>query len=87
MNTMTSREFYQHTGKAHKAAQIAPVLITKHGKPDVVVMNYAEYQRLNKAENAQSLYDIFASGDPRTAEIEFELPERTVDITRPDVEF
>lgn len=87
MNVITSREFYQNTGKAYKLAKIDPVLITKYGKPDVVVLNYAEYQRLNNISPTRSLYDVFAATNPQVAEIEFELPERPLDDQRPDVEF
>ncbi|WP_386697278.1 type II toxin-antitoxin system prevent-host-death family antitoxin [Lonepinella sp. MS14436] len=87
MNVITSREFYQNTGKAYKLAKIDPVLITKYGKPDIVVLNYSEYQRLNNLSPTRSLYDVFATADPQVAEIELELPERTVDDQRPEVEF
>ncbi|WP_439328144.1 type II toxin-antitoxin system prevent-host-death family antitoxin [Lonepinella sp. BR2357] len=87
MNVITSREFYQNTGKAHKIAKIEPVLITKHGTPDIVVLNYTEYQRLTQLSSSRSLYDIFASSNPQIAEIDLILPDREVDHQRPDVEF
>ena len=46
MQTMTSREFNQQSGKAKQAAQAAPVIITNRGKPEFVLMTYAEYLKL-----------------------------------------
>ena len=46
MQTMTSREFNQQSGKAKQAAQAAPVIVTNHGKPEFVLMTYAEYLKL-----------------------------------------
>lgn len=41
-----SREFNQDVGKAKRAAEKAPVLITDRGKPAFVLMKYADYERL-----------------------------------------
>lgn len=46
MQTMTSREFNQQSGKAKQAAQAAPVIATNRGKPEFVLMTYAEYLKL-----------------------------------------
>ena len=43
---MSSREFNQDVGKAKRAAEQAPVVITDRGKPAFVLMKHAEYQRL-----------------------------------------
>ncbi|MDO4247567.1 MAG: type II toxin-antitoxin system prevent-host-death family antitoxin [Neisseria sp.] len=46
MKTMTSREFNQQRGKAKQAAQATPVIVTNRGKPEFVLMTYAEYLKL-----------------------------------------
>ena len=37
-----------------KAAQRTPQTVTKHGKPAVVVVDVAEYERLRRLERAQA---------------------------------
>ena len=44
--TLTSREFNQDSGRAKRAAESGPVIITDRGKPSHVLLSYAEYQRL-----------------------------------------
>ncbi|UOO81613.1 type II toxin-antitoxin system prevent-host-death family antitoxin [Uruburuella testudinis] len=46
MQTMASREFNRHSGKAKQVAQTAPVIVTKWGEPEFVLMTYAEYLKL-----------------------------------------
>ncbi|HEX9904097.1 MAG TPA: type II toxin-antitoxin system Phd/YefM family antitoxin [Propylenella sp.] len=43
---LASREFNQDVGKAKRAAERAPVVITDRGKPAFVLMKYADYERL-----------------------------------------
>jgi len=44
--TLTSREFNQDSGRAKRAAERGPVIITDRGKPSHVLLSYAEYRRL-----------------------------------------
>ena len=54
-----------------KAAQEAPQVITRHGEPMVVVLSYAEYNRLRRQEGVrQSLFSFLRTWP------EFEIPER-----------
>lgn len=43
---LTSREFNQETGRAKRAAQSGPVIITDRGRPSHVLLSFADYQRL-----------------------------------------
>ena len=45
-SVMTSREFNQNTGRAKKAANNGPVIITDHGKPAHVFLKYDEFKQL-----------------------------------------
>jgi len=44
--TISSREFNQDLGRAKKAAQDGPVIITDRGQPAHVLLSIEEYQRL-----------------------------------------
>lgn len=44
--TMTSRQFNQDTGRAKKAAESGPVVITDRGRPAHVLLTFQEYERL-----------------------------------------
>ena len=46
MTTITSRYFNQHTSKVQKAAERAPVIITRRGEPSHVLMSIADFRRL-----------------------------------------
>lgn len=43
MYTVTSRQFNQFTNEVQKTAQQQPVLVTKHGRPSYVLLNYDDY--------------------------------------------
>ena len=49
ITTLTSREFNQDSGRAKKAAEKGPVIITDRGKPSHVLLSIAEYRRLARA--------------------------------------
>ena len=46
MTTISSRYFNQHTSKVQKAAEQAPVIITRRGEPSHVLMSIADFRRL-----------------------------------------
>jgi len=46
VTTITSREFNQDVGRAKRAAQDGPVLITDRGRPAHVLLSIEEYRRL-----------------------------------------
>jgi prevent-host-death family protein len=65
---LTSREFNQDVGKAKRAAEKAPVVITDRGKPAFVLMKHAEYERLlGKRPGLSELLN-----DEATKDLEFE---------------
>jgi prevent-host-death family protein len=69
--TLTSREFNQDTGRAKKAAQSGPVIVTDRGRPSHVLLSIDEYRRLTEA--TPNLVDLLAM--PADAEdIDFEPP-------------
>ncbi len=72
---ITSREFNQNLAKAKKLAANEPVIITNRGNPEFVLMRYDDYQ-IQKQEKSQTLYEWFADGDPRVADIELDIPLR-----------
>ncbi|STZ76297.1 type II toxin-antitoxin system prevent-host-death family antitoxin [Bergeriella denitrificans] len=84
MQTFSSREFNQRTSQAQKAAQTAPVFITKRGKPDLVLISHAEYLRLSG--KPQSALDVLKSIEADAADIDLDIPPRST-AQRPAVEF
>ncbi len=46
ITTVSSRDLNHDIGKAKKAAQLGPVVITDRGRPAHVLLTYADYQRL-----------------------------------------
>ena len=49
-STLTSREFNQDVGRAKRAAESGPVVITDRGCPKHVLMTYEDYRRLTHTE-------------------------------------
>jgi prevent-host-death family protein len=47
VTTISSREFNQDTGKAKRAAQSGPVVITDRGRPSHVLLTIAEYEQIS----------------------------------------
>lgn len=74
VTTITSRAFNQNTSAAKKAADSGPVVITDHGRPAHVLLNYAEYERLERPR--KSLAEIFAVPHP-AADVDIEFPRST----------
>ena len=89
MTTITSRYFNQHTSKVQKAAERAPVIITRRGEPSYVLMSIAYFRRvagraphdvLENAEPARkwrNAAEMLAPSDPTVADIELEIPPRS----------
>ena len=79
--TFTSREFNQDTARAKRQAANGPVFITDRGKPALVLLTHADYEKLKPPQDGltwlQSLYD------PLVAEIELELPTHKIEPPRP----
>jgi prevent-host-death family protein len=78
ITTLSSREFNQDTGRAKKASETGPVIITDRGKPAHVLMTFSDYQRaVGKTKNILDLVGMKGAG-----EIEFE-PEKIQSLTKP----
>ncbi|TGE01143.1 type II toxin-antitoxin system prevent-host-death family antitoxin [Methylobacterium nonmethylotrophicum] len=60
--TVTTAEFLRHFGRYHDEARLAPLTLTKHGRPSLVVLSIDAYQQLT------------AQADPRRAYAAGETP-------------
>ncbi|WP_274585601.1 type II toxin-antitoxin system Phd/YefM family antitoxin [Neisseria leonii] len=87
MKTMSSREFNQHMGRAQRAAQTAPVVVTNRSKPAFVFLTYADYQKLT-GQKQSALDALTPSAELAAAleNIELEIPPRSR-AQRPPVDF
>ena len=76
--TMSSREFNQHTNRAQKEADKAPVFITNRGRLAHVLLSYADYQKLAGAR--QSALEVLTAAPELAAalaDIELDIPPRS----------
>ena len=78
MKTMTSRQANQDFSSAKRAAKTGPVIITERGRPANVLLSYEEYRRL--VGKPSSILERLA--EPRSEDIELDLPKRTVEPFR-----
>ena len=70
MTTLTSREFNQDVGRAKRAANQGPVIITDRGRPAYVLMRHDTYRRLVGQETG--IRDLLS--DPESEDVAFEPP-------------
>lgn len=70
MRKITGREFNQDVGKAKRAAQKGPVIITDRGHPAYVLLRHDAYQRLT--HEAPTILELLA--DRKSADVDFEAP-------------
>ena len=67
---ISSREFNRNFGRAKRAADRGPVVITDRGRPAYVLLRHETYRRLlGKAPSIRNLL-----GQPGAADIEFDPP-------------
>lgn len=76
-SSLTSRELNYDVGKAKKAAEAGPVVITDRGKPSHVLMTYREFERLTGKRN--NIVDALSM--PGLSDVDFD-PPRAVIATR-----
>jgi PHD/YefM family antitoxin component YafN of YafNO toxin-antitoxin module len=74
---LTSRELNHDVGRAKKAAEAGPVVITDRGRPSHVLMTYREFERLTGKRH--NLVDALSM--PGLSNIDFDL-SRSVIATR-----
>ena len=80
VTTLTSREFNQDRARAKRAARLGPVIVTERGKPDLVLLTYADYQRRLVAQ--PSLADLLSC--PQIADVA-DPPQRPREIDPRDL--
>lgn len=76
---MSSREFNQDVGKAKRAAENGPVIITDRGKRAYVLMTYDEYQRSVVPRKRLTLFDLLGQDGPEH-DFEFDPPRMSDDM-------
>jgi prevent-host-death family protein len=77
--TMTSREFNQHTGRAKRAADKGPVVITDRGEPAYVLIKSEDYERLTGKEKFVSAIESLAQPGGPEYDFDIDLPKRRVE--------
>ncbi len=85
MTIITSRQFNQNLSEAQKQVTNGPVVITKYGEPNLVLMSYEDFQK-GQTKGQLSIADALADTNPESEGIEFELPKRS-HAQRPKVVF
>jgi prevent-host-death family protein len=75
--SLTSRELNHDVGRAKKAAEAGPVVITDRGRPSHVLMTYGEFERLTGKR--YNLVDALSM--PGLSTFDFD-PPRTIVATR-----
>ena len=85
VTTMTSREFNQQTSRAKSAADKGPVVVTDRGQPAYVLLNYAEYARLEGPRKFVSAAEALADPNARPDDPDLMdyIPKRKVEPFRP----
>ncbi|EYR80625.1 MULTISPECIES: type II toxin-antitoxin system Phd/YefM family antitoxin [Rhizobiaceae] len=73
ITTLSGRELNQDLGRAKRAANAGPVIITDRGRPAHVLLSFDEYKRLTG--KMQTLGDMLAA--PGAEDIDLPLPQRT----------
>jgi prevent-host-death family protein len=76
---ISSREFNQDIGRAKRAADRGPVVITDRGKPAYVLLRHDAYRRL--LGKAPTIRDLL--GQPGAEDIEFDPPRFGTGLFRP----
>ncbi len=71
-NRMSSREANQSFGKAQRAADTAPLTITKRGRPAYVLLRHDQYERLVGPQ--KSIVDLLSQDGPE-ADFDFDAPK------------
>lgn len=85
VTTLSSREVNQDLGRAKRASEGGPVIITDRGRPAHVLLTYGEYQRLaGRYRQANILDELGLPSGVEDIEVEFPRsrePARPADFT------
>lgn len=73
ITTLSSREFNQDAGKAKRAAELGPVIITDRGEPAHVLLTFASYKKLSQSH--QRIADLLTMPWPEG--LELDIPQLT----------
>ena len=71
ITTLSSRQFNQDAGKAKKAAEAGPVIITDRGRPAHVLLTFSDYKKITRERT--KIADLLAM--PGIEDIEFDSPQ------------
>ena len=82
MKHMTSREFNHDVGKAKRAADEGPVIVTDRGRPAYVLLKYEDYRK--STPGGLTMFDLLY--DPDASDFDFDPPRVQDNEPRP-VEF
>jgi prevent-host-death family protein len=80
ITTLSGQQLNQEPGRAKRAANDGPVIITDRGKPSHVLLSFEAYKRL--AGKTRTLGDMLAA--PGASDVELRLPVRTARARRVD---
>jgi len=69
----SARELNQHLGRARRATQDGPVIITDRGKPSYVLLAYRDYKRLTR--KTRTIGELLHF--PGAADVELPPPDRS----------
>lgn len=72
ITTLSGRELNQDLGRAKRAANGGPVIITDRGRPAHVLLSFEEYKRLTG--KLRTLGDMLAA--PGAEDVDLPLPQR-----------
>jgi len=81
ITSLTSRELNHDVGRAKKAAEAGPVVITDRGKPSHVLMTYGEFERLTGIRH--NLVDALSM--PGLSSIDLDPPRSVIGIREVDL--
>lgn len=81
ITTLSSREFNQDTGRAKKAAEKGPVIITDRGRPGHVLLSFEQYRKLSGKR--KTLAEMLAMENADEIEENFEFPKLGTEFATP----
>ncbi|MGB5685737.1 MAG: type II toxin-antitoxin system Phd/YefM family antitoxin [Candidatus Electrothrix sp.] len=79
ITTVSSRAFNRDIGKAKKAAETGPVIITDRGHPAYVLMNIGQYREVTGTK--KNILDLLTM--PGVEDIEFTPPRMQDNVIEP----
>lgn len=81
ITTLTSRELNQDIARAKRAAKRGPVIITRRGKPEHVLLSVEQYQNLTG--HKRNIADVLAGEG--TLGFEFNPPKARITLSAADL--